>query len=857
MADRIPRSPVPPTPMGTRFADGRVYAANRGSMMLYRRIPLGPCRDAKTDEDGAKLALPIMAAFRELSALAGSARIERRRLARSSYRSVHILLVNTPRSFEPPVGHPLGARLRSEFAQTIVDRRTALFGVALRPGLGGGSLRSFVDSQVETWLSGGTPVSDFDKDFALVDAALTRAGLTRAEDDDFDLASRWWNQGSFSGTPYMPDGDHLHFFTSASSTVSAAELMEDKVPCDRWPSLPNHHEVSFATVSRFGLSGVRGDSQDAHWVGRLVDSGAVVVSVRALVEPPNLTRATLRQHRGRYVRDLQERQSEGKMDRAEQDQLLADLATAESHYSSDGASPTLVDTSVIVGLSGRDEQNGFDPSEIGKSAGVVLDPMLWSQEAAFFETMPCSVIRANPHLHDFPTPVIAFSGLPSLAIVGDRTGALVGFTELDRQPAYMDDTAAAGADTLPLGVVVGQTGSGKTMLMLRLAEQWARMRNRAGELKPVIVIDPKQGSDHSEAAARVGAQVFSLDELSESDGVFDPIRFSASRTSGVQTAHSLLMTVNPWGTRRLDFETPLLQALAYGVEKGATCTGQALEIAAQERVNEYAGAILEGVKAQSSSPTFRALCGFDPVGTGLRVSEGLTYIRVGTADFELPDENVPASQVDRITQRTCLALVRAMVYGSSQALMGRQGVLLMDEGWVFLSSGRADCERLGRLARSQDFFPVFFTQRVTDLTNAGLAGFISRGVILPITDPAEARAALELFRVEVTQERMDRIRGGATIGGDDRVDGSPNWSSMRALRDPVTREILRGTIGLYCDTAGRAVPVEITLPGDFLAAASTNPDDQAARRARRPVPVGAVSAPEEPVAADPWGPSTW
>ncbi len=58
---------------------------------------------------------------------------------------------------------------------------------------------------------------------------------------------------------------------------------------------------------------------------------------------------------------------------------------------------------------------------------------------------------------------------------------------------------------------------------------------------------------------------------------------------------------------------------------------------------------------------------------------------------------------------------------------------------------------------------------------------------------------------------------------------------MRALKDPATRQVLRGAIFPYKDLHDRAIPVEVTLPEEFLARSSTNPDD-IATRAQRPMP---------------------
>jgi len=91
--------------------------------------------------------------------------------------------------------------------------------------------------------------------------------------------------------------------------------------------------------------------------------------------------------------------------------------------------------------------------------------MPYRQEAAFADTWLCSPVRAVPHLHDLPSHTLAYSGLPSLSTVGDPDGALLGFTEKDRQPAYLSPTAASAGDSMPIAAVFGQTGSGKDLTL--------------------------------------------------------------------------------------------------------------------------------------------------------------------------------------------------------------------------------------------------------------------------------------------------------------------------------------------------------------------------------------------------------
>lgn len=376
-----------------------------------------------------------------------------------------------------------------------------------------------------------------------------------------------------------------------------------------------------------------------------------------------------------------------------------------------------------------------------------------------------------------------------------------------------------------------------TMTMLHLATQFAGILTAKGERTPVVVLDPKSESNLAPAVETVGGQVASLDDITSGDGIYDPIRFSPTAQAGVELAASLLGQINPWGSKAADFETPLLQSLAYGVERGATCIGESLQIAQRDRIAPTE--MVERVFALSASPLFRACVGFNPGTTGLRVAEGVTYIRVGGTYLDLP---APGSTNITQTQRISAALIRMMVFGSAMALTGRQGVVMLDEAWVFVQAGRSELERLGRLARSQQVLPMLFTQFARDILDEGLAGAISRGLVLSFREPDEARAALELFRIEATPERLERLLGPATVGGIDGAANAPNWSSFRALRDFETRKVLRGSIALYSDLHRRAVPVEVVIPPSLFLAASTNPEDIRRREAMRAAALKAAAA---------------
>jgi hypothetical protein len=272
-------------------------------------------------------------------------------------------------------------------------------------------------------------------------------------------------------------------------------------------------------------------SHEAQWASSLIESGAVCVSIRGKLEPASVTRSELRRGKKKFTDDVNERYQQNKMARGEQEELLGELDELERYYATGGPA-TLMECSTVVVSSGVQGRNGYDMSEFAPDSSLVISTMVSRQNSALAETWLASPVRANPYLHDLPTITLAASGLAGLSTVGDRDGALLGFTETDRQPAYMSPTAAADEDSLPIAVVVGQSGSGKSVTMLYVADQFAKIINSRGERTPVIIIDPKMGSDHSAVVEAAGGSVASLDDLLSSDGVFDPLRFSKLRGSG-------------------------------------------------------------------------------------------------------------------------------------------------------------------------------------------------------------------------------------------------------------------------------------------------------------------------------------
>jgi hypothetical protein len=811
-----------PTTLMTRFADGRCLSTDRAqSMWLYRAVPLGPIKDAASPQDAVDMMEPINSIASRLAEMAPVV-LNRRNASKGNYRQFHALLINVPRYFDPGFDNPLRPFLINNFGDHSVDYRLLLFGVKLKASAKhqGAHLKEMLDSVAFSLRYGTIPLSDYDDDYHLVDQAMTASGFTIASDLDFQVANAWWSSSSNPELPLLVHPDHLHVFPSIDRARIANKYMN--LDCGDWPSIEGAYKLSFGTVYGFDLPLTEASDPTLLWSYELLARQAVVISLRGSVEPPAVTRYELRRKRGQFIGDIEDQMSANKMDRDEQTELLGQLEAAEADYATKQGYPVFHATTITVGVVG--DLNTDELSRIG----VTIFPMQNRQEKALLDTMLCSSVRANPYKHDLPSSFLAASGLSSLSIVGDQYGAMVGFTEQDQQTAYISPTAAADQDQLPLVLTVGQTGSGKSLLMLWLAAQFAQIstRTHTGQSikTPVVIIDPKPMSDHSSIVSAFGGTIYSLDSILESDGPLDPLRFSGDPAASLNTASLILLTVNPWGSRALDMETPLAHALSYGVKNGARCIGDALRVALRD--NQASHELVDPVlRLAESSPMFHACVGLDSTKQALSVSEGITLIKVGNTALNLPDPSQPKSEYNQ-PQRIAMSLIQMMVFGSANAVARRNGVVMLDEAWTFLGAGRDQIESLGRLARSQGVLPMLFTQKVTDAVNAGLSGFISRGFIMPIRDQAEAIAACELFKLEPTPERIARITANDTLNASSAsITGAPNWESMRALRDPRTGQVLRGTIAIYYDLAGRAVPVEVALPAEFLRLSSTRPDD--------------------------------
>ncbi|MGN7187043.1 ATP-binding protein [Microbacterium enclense] len=766
--------------------------------------------DVKSPAESLIPAEPVQVAFRQIAELTRLGVARNRQMAKRHYRAFHIELINVPVPFEAASGSA-SDYLNEKFGARISFKRLAVFGVNLTAGFKEGNVaRQVLESVGDMFLEAQAPISDYDADFELVDAAFNRAGLPPITADEYRWMNAWWNRGVSAATPYVPHFEHMHFFRTMPSyrRTTGEHILDGE--CDSWQESTERTDMTFAGVESMNVGYVSVGSEASRWCSELMIAGARCVSIRGLIEPAKITQQELTNQKRTVQKNMDEALALGRTTRAEHEQRAAELQEISDAYAvgRQNTPPSLTDMCVTVAFDGVIEDVSTIPT------GLTLNPLQNRQPAAWVETMLCSPVRANPYLHDVPSTAVSYSGLPDLSKVGDTTGklAMIGFTERDAQPAYISSSGASDSDTLPILAICSATGSGKSQLLQWLAYQWALLG------VPQIIVDPKEGSDMSPLLSTVPRyREYSMDQMIGADGGLDPIRMSPNKETGVQLASSVLRNVNPWESRerRDAYMTAVTNAIAYGVQQGATATGQALRIAERAGVadKEMTHPIWQFWDTYSIFHTMFGVS--DDEETPLTSFDGLTYIKVGDATLQLPSQ-AKGFDIDAAEPavRLSTALIRMQVRGSVMALSGRRGVAHFDEAWMVESSAKDELDRVGRLARQKNVLLAIYTQTPSGPLESGLGNYTSRFLNGMITDEDEARAGMDFADIS-HPDVFERIKARK---------GSPQ--ALGAMKVPGG---VRGSVFYHRDLNGGFAPVEVVLPPDFLTLSGTSPEQQRAR----------------------------
>lgn len=384
-----------------------------------------------------------------------------------------------------------------------------------------------------------------------------------------------------------------------------------------------------------------------------------------------------------------------------------------------------------------------------------------------------------------------------------------------------------------------------TMAAFSLFLQWSKIDARDGKGKtPCIYINPKAGNDLEDATRSQGGTVIRLDS-DVANGTFDPFNVIPNVEEAKEIA-VLMMTNILGGDTKM--ESAMTAMLDYGVKHGARYVGRALLVAAQAVAKTIkAGNTAESIGLPSNTlevfstismnlkanQGLRLIFGTDNDTKPLTISQNLTLINAGDRSL------IPEGQDDSMTARIRQWTLRMVVMGAGTAVRGRDGMVGVDEAWVFMGKDKGASrtfEQWVRMARSQRFTPVIISQKVQEFIDADLTGGISRALLLALDNPEEAngtvspaKSAERLLGIEDPNGRILQ-----RMGADDTLDnGQPNPNSLKRLVSASTRKTVRGAVAYFKDGSKQPIPVEIVIPPALLKEISTTATDKIAREQRK------------------------
>ena len=820
-----------------------------GDAWQYMVLPSQPSvHDANSWDDREEAAQPIKDIMTRVAENTPYSRLLNRKLNRAMYREMHILAISTSMPFSP--SRTLPDRIRTAMALeyagpewSIHDRFTL---IGFRLVQGGGKtplyerLAEFI-SPADGPTDGYVPDEGFDSDRRMMRSIMEDAGCTPPSDARMERALAFWTTGTRpEPTALMVEPTHMHSFPDWGECRVAERVKKTGVDCSVWSKrkeLEGGFPITFCTLGVTGWQGENESQVKSDWAADLMSSkqsggmGAIALSVRGFIEPGEASREQIDKDTDKVLDKAYQQMAENHRSNLK---LAGELQTANDVYEmGDKPWPTLIDGHVHVAIPRVVDNAGA----VRYPGRVELNPK--RQDAAFRDMQIGSNVSYNPSPVLWPTPILAYSGIGSKSVAGedsgrglasDLQGALLGLTEADRIPVYVSPFMSRELHTPPILMGVGDTGAGKTTLFLYLATQWARLEDpdHKGHTIPGWFVDPKPNSDDFGPFVRaMHGNVYSLDDP-DVEGILDAARCmpAEQRDEMLSTMVELIWQCVGGDAEDKSYQSALLSIVNYGLDHGADCTGEAVDIAWRAHMaGTDGGSVSPSVErihhdlnqlADNYQP-FRLVYGRKHGGVRLSKSEGLSLLRAGTLSIA---PQVGSRAVTAIVQRW---VVRMMALGAAGAVMGRNGFIIVDEAHLILGDdfGKGIVERQGRLARAQNYLPVYLSQKIDEFVAADLTEYINRGIVLPVSAKNEssgrtsqAQAACALFDIPEDSPMHERMKEAKET---DPESHRPNAASLYALVDPDSKRVVRGSVPYYIGASGDAIPVEARIPARQLA----------------------------------------
>jgi hypothetical protein len=779
------------TPYAWRTTDG-IYVGYNGEVWIYRTLRLSPMK-WEDPEQQLSLASPLAQLIGDLG---GTSRQPIGGLATlSSNRHIHLVSISWDDLVTPPEENTEELRAYQGGAFGFLAPKRVLFvGVQLRSSLRdkatkAGSRESLLKNMmglVKESISEDVPRLDpYQKDIQLVTSIFDRSYAQVPTRQELDQLEAWYNLG------HGPD--------------VVIEELPDRL------AVNGIGELEMAAVMRFDQPIM--PSPHAQWAMDAIShpgDAPHVISIRAELEPPNLTRARARRAQRRIISNMEEEQKTQDLEKVELSDTFQQAKEIED-YLAGSNQPMLANCSLIMAREVGDATETY-LEYLDQAYGIQMKALEHRQIQALEETLPCSSVRVNPFLQDVNVPMVSHAGLQSFSQLGDDIGVFGGVIDPDGTPFFVDPLGAPLRNLPPVFGIFGDPGSGKTFFAQSIAVQSA-----LNEL-PVIFVNPKGGDslygmvDYAQSLG-VPSERVSMSAVEETPGAFDPFRYAPPTIAAeIANVHILSALDDYRDGLSLQERLALGSGLKRGALNGARCVWEALEFIPGDDADRLRGLIEQQMEASSMFSLGIAL---KPLPRLDMTTQRLTLVDFDR-DLGLP-EGKTASEYS-VSERIALAAVRLVIRASLEILIAnRSGVLIVDEAWTFLSQpeGLASLQRISREGRSLNILPVFLTQRIADVVTKDLESYLSRVMVLKLNEKKEAETALRLCGLRPTPQRLAEIREFGPLPPEG--DRPARWAR-----------------GFFRDLAGQHAQVLLgPTPPDAAAAYSTNPTDRRKREEQR------------------------
>lgn len=760
------------TPWAWREEDCTYYGFNE-QVWLYRTLPISPIEweDPLTRISlGQQLGTLLGEIGSTSSAPVGGLR------QLSNNREVHVVSVTWETPTAPPVGlSPNLLDFQKKCLGYASPRKVLLVGVRLRPSYSSQDNTSLVEQAkkvaVKVLLEDVPDRDAYLKDKEFISSLCARFGGRIPTDEERRQLESWFNNGK------GPDATIIERTTSIE--------------------VPSFDNFEISAVMRFGEMTFQ--SPYSQWVLEAGSHpyGPKVVSVRAELEPPSVTRNRARRSQRRVKESIREEAATGDLERVEYSDTFQKAKEIEDYLVNVGE-PILTKCSILMARPVRSADETYIDF-LRQTYGIDMKPLEHRQIRALDEMLPTSSRRINPFIQDVSISMIAHAGMSGFSNLGDKSGAYVGMSLPDYTPVFLDWGGAARENQPPAMLVAGDPGSGKTFLCQILGLQAAL------DGQTVIFINPKGFDSLAPFAEAANGRVVKMSALEETPGAFDPFRYAPGPVAAEIATNHIISVLGGEGGFTQSQQLEIGSALKRAAAVGAKCVADAFPFLEDQ-------SIMLQIKQQVEGSSLFALgVGLTPAGD-LGGVGGLTLIEFDRK-LDLPDPSKDPSNYTR-PEKIALAAVRLVTRASLELLMkSKGGLLIVDEAWTFLGypEGLASLQQLGREGRSLNILPIFATQRIADVISRDMEGYLSRVFCLKLAEEREARAALTLCGLEPTPARIEWLR---YCGPRRATEENPERPAMAIHRDLKNRH-----------SATYIAP----FPDEIKEMISTNPEDRAKR----------------------------